>query len=404
MTSGALVDIVAAMKRFQRRALGQAVAGALLATACGQVRFGGPGMGGPRPNTNMTAEDREKARKNLMRIMGEVYRPELEAGRKKLLEALAVTSGERVEQGASAGSGTPATTRIKRLKAPPRAVRVVPAMGGRIYTLEGAPTEASELAAQLKVASETNHMLEELARKRHLDVVLGVVAFRRQLGDLEDEDYERVRGELDMLRQVDVLSALALAHVAAYQAAVATRDGRALDALVAKAKKAAVAESAKATRADADAFVAVAAGSLRKLKAEYGGALRAAAGDEVYEARMRAGIDRMFDPFIAMAERDANGSDVVLDTRGASTPPSSGAPPQPAVPRAARDAAIASMLDTGSALFPALGVMVKGAQGAAALAKGDYKAAIDCAVSMIPAQGLARDALLTGAELVKARV
>lgn len=119
---------------------------------------------------------------------------------------------------------------------------------------------------------------------------------------------------------------------------------------------------------------------------------------------MRAGIDRMFDPFIAMAERDANGSDVVLDTRGASTPPSSGAPPQPAVPRAARDAAIASMLDTGSALFPALGVMVKGAQGAAALAKGDYKAAIDCAVSMIPAQGLARDALLTGAELVKARV
>ncbi len=179
MTSGALVDIVAAMKRFQRRALGQAVAGALLATACGQVRFGGPGMGGPRPNTNMTAEDREKARKNLMRIMGEVYRPELEAGRKKLLEALAVTSGERAEQGASAGAGTPATTRIKRLKAPPRAVRVVPAMGGRIYTLEGAPTEASELAAQLKVASETNHMLEELARKRHLDVVLGVVGCAR---------------------------------------------------------------------------------------------------------------------------------------------------------------------------------------------------------------------------------
>lgn len=392
------------MVTLKRRAFVQAGLFALLGTACGQVRFGGPGMGGTRPNTNMTPEDREKGRKNLARVMDEAYLPELEASRKKLLEAFAVTAGERPPGGT--GAGLPASTRIKQLKAPKGAVRVVPFMGGMIYTLEGAPTETLDLADQLKVASETHHALEDLARKRHLDVVLGVVAFRRQFGDLEDQDYERIRRELDMLRQVDVLAALALAHVAAYQAAVATRDGRILDGLVAKGKKAATSETPKATRADAEAFVAVAAGSLRKLKDEYGSALRAAAGDEAYERNMRAGIDRMFDPYIAMAERDANGSDVVLDTSrsgaGASGPVT--APSDPARQKAARDAALGSMLDTGSALFPALGVIVKGVQGATALAKGDYKAAIDCAVSMIPAQGLARDALVTGAELVKSHI
>lgn len=390
------------MATLKRRAFVQVGLLALVGTACGQVRFGGPGMGGTRPNTNMTPEDREKGRKNLARIMDEAYLPELEASRKKLLEAFAVTAGERAPGGS--GSGSPASTRIKQLKAPKGAVRVVPFMGGMIYTLEGAPTETGDLADQLKVASETHHAIEDMARKRHLDVVLGVVAFRRQFGDLEDVDYERIRRELDLLRQVDVLGALALAHVAAYQAAVATRDGRVLDGLVSKAKKAAVAETPKATRADAEAFVAVAAGSLRKLKDEYGGALRAAAGDEVYESKMRAGIDRMFDPYIAMAERDANGSDVVLDTSRSRAPAPTSVPSDPATQKAARDAALGSMLDTGSALFPALGVVVKGVQGAAALAKGDYKAAIDCAVSMIPAQGLARDALVTGAELVKARI
>jgi hypothetical protein len=77
--------------------------------------------------------------------------------------------------------------------------------------------------------------------------------------------------------------------------------------------------------------------------------------------------------------------------------PSSGARPDVG-------SALATYLDATSTAFPVIGVVLRGLEGARALAKGDSKAAIDAAVSMIPASGLAKDALTTAAALVKSRL
>jgi hypothetical protein len=127
-------------------------------------------------------------------------------------------------------------------------------------------------------------------------------------------------------------------------------------------------------------------------------------GDEAF-AKVERAVNQMFDPYIAMAERDAKGTDVRL--MGEPHPGHADAPPSAGPSSGARPdvgSALATYLDATSTAFPVIGVVLRGLEGARALAKGDSKAAIDAAVSMIPASGLAKDALTTAAALVKSRI
>ena len=364
-------------------------------------------MGASRsPNTNMTPEDRERGRANLQRLMKDLYRPTLQAAQKSVSESLEITLGSRPAQSAPAA---PASSRVKALKASRDSVRVSAVAGGIAYTLERPGGVGAELAAQIDAASSANQKAQELARERHFQIILGVIGFRRQFGELEDVDKERIRAELEMLREVDVVAAVALAQMAAYQAAVATRDPRVLDTVASRALKALPPKVKPVTIADVNALVAALPGSLRKIRDQYLDVARRSAPPEVWPTIER-GTKQMFDPYIRMAESDQNGTDVVLDTSRspsdspASTPRESAKPVDPEARKAALHAYASVLLDTTSALFPALGVVLKGIEGVGALAKGDYKGAIDCAVSMIPAGGLAKEALLAGAEIVKSKV
>lgn len=375
----------------------------LASAACGLKvgRVGGDPYGGA--NTNMTAADREKGRANLARIAKEAYLPDYERLRAKLDAALAATGGE--QPASPAGRAQPASRVVKALTAPKGSVAVTPHMGGLFFTVTGDIANTSDLDALVRLASDAHHEISDLTRNRHFDVVLSIVAFRAQFGELEDVDYERIRAEIDVVRAMDELAALALAHVAAYQSAVATRDVRVLESFPPKARKALAAKLPPATRKDAEAYVETAAGSLRTVKAEYVKYYRATMGDEAF-AKVERAVNQMFDPYIAMAERDAKGTDVRLMGEphpGHDAPPpagaGSGSGPKPDV-----GAALATYLDATSAAFPVIGVVLRGLEGARALAKGDSKAAIDAAVSMIPASGLAKDALTTAAALVKSRL
>lgn len=351
----------------------------------------------------MTPEDRERGRANMQRVMKEVYRPSLEATQKMVAESLEVTAGTRP---AGPVPAAPAASRVKALKAPKDAVKVTAVAGGISYTLDHPAGSGAELAQQLRIASDANKKAQELTRERHFGIVLGVIAFRHQFGELEDVDKERIRAELDYLRELDVVAALALGQIAAYQAALATRDGRVLDAVASKGLKALPPKPKPATIGDVDALVTVLPGSLRKVRDEY---LEVAHGWAPPEAwpQIEQGTKAMFDPYIRMAEQDKDGPNVVLDTSrsgDAPTPSGPGKPVDPEARKAAARAYTSALLDTSSALFPALGVVLKGLEGAGALAKGDYKSAIDCAVAMIPAGGLAKEALSVGAEIVKSRV
>lgn len=365
--------------------------------ACDGVQF----RRAQSPNTNMTPEEREKARAYQLRLMTEIYRPTLAAAQRDVLESLEVTLGTRPLPGIAAAS---AGSRINASKGK-GAVKITPVSGGLVYTLDHPPGVAEELAAQVEAASKANRKAQELARERHFGIVLGVIGWRSQFGELEDVDKERIRAELDMLREVDVVAAVALAQLAAYQGALAKHDGRSLDTVAAKAKSALPPKVNGATTADVDELVKVLPGALRKVRDEYIEVARGYASPEAFPP-IEQGTRKMFDPYIAMAERDAHGTNVVLD-RSRSEAPASPPPGTPADPEAMKTAARAyasALLDTGSVLFPALGVVLKGIQGATALAKGDYKAAIDCAVAMIPAGGMAKDVITAGAEIVKAKI
>lgn len=348
------------------------------------------------PNTNMTPEDREKARAYQLRLATELYQPTLAAAQKALVESLEMTLGKRP---AGSAPAAPASTRLKTLA---KGAKVVAVAGGIAYSLEGG---GPELAAQVEAASKANQKAQELARERHFGIVLGVIGFRRQFGELEGPDKERIRAELDMLAEVDVVAALALAHVAAYQGSVATRDGRSVDTLAAKALTALPPKPKPATIADVDALVAALPRSLAKVRDEYLEVARGWAPPEAYP-QIESATRRMFDPYIRMAEKDTGGTDVVLDTSRSDSAPGRGPgkPLDAAAAKAAGRAYASALLDTTSALFPAVGVLLKSLEGAGALAKGDYKGAIDCAVSMIPAGGLAKDALVAGAEIIKSKV
>lgn len=368
--------------------------------ACGLKLVGPSGPGGA--NTNMTAEDREKGRANLARIAKEAYLPDLVRLRAKLDDALAATSGEKASS--PGRNAQPASRVVKALAAPKGAVAVTPHAGGTFFSVTGDVRDTGDLDALVRLASDAHHEIEGLTRKRHFDVVLSIVAFRAQFGELEDVDYERIRAEIDVVRAMDELAALALAHVAAYQSAVATRDVRVLETFPPKARKALAANPPPATRKDAEAYVETAAGSLRTVKQEYVKYYRATMGDEAFGKVERA-VNQMFDPYIAMAERDAKGTDVRLMGE---SPPVRAAEPSPvgssAGSRPDVGTALAAYLDATSTAFPVIGVVLRGLEGARALAKGDSKGAIDAAVSMIPASGLAKDALTTAAALVKSKL
>lgn len=376
----------------------------LASAACGLKvgRVGGDPYGGA--NTNMTAADREKGRANLGRMAKEVYLPEYERLRAKLDEALAATAGEKAPS--PGRSAQPASRVVKSLAAPKGSVAVTSQMGGTFFTVTGDIAATGDLDALVRLASDAHHEISDQTRSRHWNVVLGIVAFRSQFGELEDVDYERIRAEIDVVRAMDELAALALAHVAAYQSAVATRDVRVLEAFPPKARKALAARPPPATRKDAEAYAETAAGSLRTVKAEYVKYYRATMGDEAF-AKVERSVNQMFDPYIAMAERDAKGTDVRL--MGESHPGHDAPPPAAGAgagsgPKPDVGAALATYLDATSTAFPVIGVVLRGLEGARALAKGDSKAAIDAAVSMIPASGLAKDALTTAAALVKSRM
>ena len=366
--------------------------------ACGLQLVGVSGPGGA--NTNMTAEDREKGRANLARIAKEAYLPDLVRLRGKLDDALAVTSGEKASS--PGRNAQPASRVVKAL--PKGTVAVTPHAGGTYFTVTGDLRDTGDLDAFVRLASDAHHEIEALTRKRHWDVVLSIVAFRAQFGELEDVDYERIRAEIDVVRAMDELAALALAHVAAYQSAVATRDVRVLETFPPKARKALAAKPPPATRKDAEAYVETAAGSLRTVKQEYVKYYRATMGDEAF-GKVERSVNQMFDPYIAMAERDAKGTDVRLMGE-----PHAGRAPEPSPAGASSGTrpnvgtALTAYLDATSTAFPVIGVVLRGLEGARALAKGDSKAAIDAAVSMIPASGLAKDALTTAAALVKSKI
>lgn len=366
--------------------------------ACGLKMVGVSGPGGA--NTNMTAEDREKGRANLGRIAKEAYLPDLVRLRGKLDDALAVTSGEKASS--PGRNAQPASRVVKAL--PKGTVAVTPHAGGTSFTVTGDLRDTGDLDAFVRLASDAHHEIEELTRKRHWDVVLSIVGFRAQFGELEDVDYERIRAEIDVVRAMDELAALALAHVAAYQSAVATRDVRVLETFPPKARKALAAKPPPATRKDAEAYVETAAGSLRTVKQEYVKYYRATMGDEAF-GKVERSVNQMFDPYIAMAERDAKGTDVRLMGE-----PHAARAPEPSPAGASSGTrpdvgtALTAYLDATSTAFPVIGVVLRGLEGARALAKGDSKAAIDAAVSMIPASGLAKDALTTAAALVKSKM
>lgn len=351
---------------------------ALVPVGCGVVTVGGPGGGAGSPNSSGATVA------HLQRIVDEALVPkkaELEA---KLRAAVLLAAG-REGTPMTPGKPTPIGATIDRLRKSGAVVKVEPVLDtGRLdlnvddLKAKGGPT-AFDDRRNVETAFEMLDDFSDRARVeavlRHLDVLLMMLSWRRDGNALGAEDLEVFRQAQVVARAVDALSALSISAIAMIQAQLQGQAKPAeVDAFFART---------------ADAFPVSGAATAEETRALYDalpGSLEASIDELVRVTRERMPgpfkdtipqkLGALFRPYVELA-RQAEG-------QAGGGPPGSGASGDAAA-RDAKDAAIReALLAYGSALFPGLGVAIKGYEAAAALLDGKPKQAIELAASMAP--------------------
>ncbi|MCA9622018.1 MAG: hypothetical protein KC731_23505 [Myxococcales bacterium] len=202
------------------------------------------------------------------------------------------------------------------------------------------------------------------ALRSHLDVLLTMVSWRRDgVASLGDDEAEAFREALAVARKVDTLSALALTGLALIQSQVAGQaKAKDVDRFFGDTAKV-FPVSGTATLEEVRALYDGLAVSVRALVEE----LVRVATDRIpspHKERISKGLSDMFAPAVALAEE--------AEQQAQEPPRSSG----PDVGEA--------LFAYGSALFPGIGVAIKGYEAIGALFDGKPAKAIELAATMIP--------------------
>lgn len=352
---------------------------ALAPAGCGVVSIGGPGTspGGDPSSSGATVE-------HMQRIVDEALQPKKEELEAKLRAAVLLAAGrEKVPM--TTGAPTPIGATIARLRKNGAVITVKPVLDTARLDLEVDDTRSKGGPAafdERRNVEEAFGMLDDFSDRvrveavlRHLDVLLMMLSWRRDGNDLGADALEVFREAQAVARAVDALSALSVSAIAMIQAQLAGQAKPAeVDAFFARM---------------ADAFPVQGTATTEETRALYEalpGSIEASIDELVRVTRERMPgeakntipekLGALFRPYADMA-RQAEGQ----APRGAAGDGEGSA----ATGDGSKDAAVReALLAYGSALFPGLGVAIKGFEAAAALLDGQPKKAIELAATMAP--------------------